>query len=84
VKSKVREVMNPPKQKIHTEIYSSIAKPKAMANVEELALAKKKAMYAAVALPEHLPLTSNASYEAAKGPSILCRSMPIARLAWWR
>ncbi|MGZ3722012.1 MAG: hypothetical protein ACXVA9_03715 [Bdellovibrionales bacterium] len=66
VKAKAREVLNPPSQKIHTEILSSIQKPKTMANIEGIALEKKQAMYAEVPLPENFQVTTNASFEAAR------------------
>lgn len=63
-KSKVREVLNPPKQKIHTEIYDSIQKPAKMADVKQMALKTKQKMYDSVPLPKDAPIVTNASYEA--------------------
>lgn len=66
LKTKARDLIDRPTQKIHTEIHKSIPKPTVMANVEELALEKKQAMFDSVPLPKEMPITTNASFETAK------------------
>ena len=65
-KSKARELINPPKQKLHTEIYASIPRPTQMANIEKIAFDKKQAMYDSVSLPLSVPIADNVSWQNAR------------------
>lgn len=82
IKARVRGLMNPPSQKLDTEIFSSVPKPAKMANIEEIALARKAAMYASVAMPKAPPIGENDSYKnAVHTPKASCEPLLLKKKA---
>lgn len=59
-----RGVTNPASQSPDTEIYSQVPKPPHMANIEEMAIQEKQALFSSVALPQDLPVGVNEAYQA--------------------